>query len=199
MDYGIGNLGSIHNMFKKIGVDSMICKTPDELKDAKKIILPGMGNFDYCVKRFRDSGFKPILEKQLSFGIPILGICVGLQMMFETSEEGIERGLGWISGEVRKFSFTELNSKLTIPHMGWDKITFKSKTELANGLNSNNRFYFAHSYFVVPRDQRLTIFETTYGHNFSVGVKKENLIGVQFHPEKSLKDGMTFLSNFANL
>ena len=199
IDYGVGNLASIKNMLKKAGFESEVTSDIALIKDADKIILPGIGAFDHCMQKFNASGLRPVVtEKILEEKIFMLGICVGLQMLMEKSEEGIEPGLGWIEGETIKFKRDELGD-LKIPHMGWTDITVSKPSALIQDLGEKPRFYFVHSYYVSPDKKEDELLMANYGYEFTAAVNRDNIFGVQFHPEKSHKYGMKILENFARL
>lgn len=198
IDYKMGNLGSIANMLKKIGVQSVITNDIEEIKQASKIILPGVGHFDQAMVNLQEICLIDILnEKVLIEKIPVLGICLGMQLLAENSEEGTLPGLGWIKGDVRKFSFGENPGKLKIPHMGWNTVNRKNESSLMDDLDNEPRFYFVHSYHfncASPSDILLT---SSYGYEFVAAILHENILGVQFHPEKSHKFGLQLLKNFS--
>jgi len=197
VDYGVGNLMSIQNMLKKGGVTAKISGRLSEIADATKLLLPGMGAFDNCMERFNNSGLRPTIERKVfEEKIPILGICVGLQMFMASSEEGILPGLGWINGATIRFRPGQMDQAQKIPNMGWLEIKKKKHSRLLEGLD-DARFYFAHSYHVNPAQPADILITAEYGYEFVVGVEKDNIIGVQFHPEKSHKYGMALLKNFA--
>ncbi len=197
IDYQAGNLGSILNMFKKVGVSVEVSTDPQVIEAADKIILPGIGRFDYCMQALEKSGLIPLLERKiLQEKAPCLGICVGYQLMAEFSEEGDYKGLGWIPAQVRKFRFdTSLNLK--VPHMGWNYVRLLKDSAMIASFGEEPRFYFAHSYYVDCKDSSIRLLETDYGISFTAAIQRENLIGVQFHPEKSHKFGMALFKNFA--
>lgn len=198
IDYGVGNLLSIHNMFKKIGVESVISGKQEDIKLASRILLPGMGAFDNCMKRFNDSGLRNEIERRIFYDkVPVLGICVGLQMFMRSSEEGSLPGLGWISGETVLFKKESMCNAEKIPNIGWLDINFRKPTPLAYNLEQS-RFYFAHSYHVILDSPEDELISTSYGYDFIAGVHHDNLVGVQFHPEKSHRFGMQFFKNFAS-
>jgi imidazole glycerol-phosphate synthase subunit HisH len=199
VDYGVGNLASIKNMLKKIGSDAIISSKQDDILAANKIILPGVGHFDNCMKMFNKSGLREaVLKKVLKEKIPVLGICVGYQMLFDDSEEGIEKGLGWIKGNVIKFNTSKLANGLKIPHMGWTDVVLNKPSMLFKDMPEDPRFYFVHSYHPEITDKADALLHATYGYPFIAAVEHENIIGVQFHPEKSHKFGMKLLGNFVN-
>ena len=198
IDYKMGNVGSIINMLKKIGVEGIISSDPEIIKRAEKLILPGVGAFDAGMKNLKDSGLLSVIEdKVIIEKTPILGICLGMQLFAKKSEEGSLAGLGWIDAEVRKFSFK--NHELKIPHMGWNTIAVLKQDNLLKDMPEQSRFYFVHSYYFVCNDTTDALLSTDYGLNFVSAVKKNNIVGVQFHPEKSHKFGMKLLRNFAEL
>ncbi len=197
VDYGMGNLGSIANMLKKIGVAARISSREEDIVSADKLILPGVGAFDNGMNSLRMRGLDKILEKRvLQDGIPILGICLGMQLFTEKSEEGVERGLGWIEGETIRFCLEEVKQSLKVPHMGWNEVLVNGSSPLFTHSDAIPRFYFVHSYHVRcahPSDVAAT---STYGIDFTSAIHRNNIYGTQFHPEKSHKYGMTLLKNF---
>lgn len=197
VDYGVGNLTSIQNMLKKAGISAIISDKSEEILQASKLLLPGMGAFDNCMEKFDQSGLRPSIEqKALVQKIPVLGICVGLQMFMESSEEGVLPGLGWIKGQTVKFDATKMEAGLKIPNMGWLEITPLKESPILEDLKGS-RFYFAHSYHVRAQNQEDELIGAHYGYEFSAALEHENLIGVQFHPEKSHRFGLQLLKNFA--
>jgi imidazole glycerol-phosphate synthase subunit HisH len=197
VDYGMGNLGSVLNMMKYLNIDCTLIDDPNKLKSAEKIILPGVGAFDRAMQTINRMGFRDILEeKALNQRVPVLGICLGMQLLTNGSEEGAMPGLGWIGGESRRF---RKHSDLKVPHMGWNNAAPATPCELTEGLSEKNRYYFVHSYYVEVEDPKNSIMKTQYGHVFDSGIQHDNVYGVQFHPEKSHKYGMQLLKNFAAL
>lgn len=199
IDYGLGNLASVLNMFKKIGVQD-VCISRDEevIANASKLLLPGVGAFDAGMDNLEKSGLIPLLNKKVQEDkIPILGICLGMQLLTKRSDEGVKQGLGWIDAETVKFNL-DPSLKLKVPHMGWNYINVQKQNPLIT-LESKNRFYFVHSYFVKCFDQNQSVATTNYGVDYTCMVNKGNVYGAQFHPEKSLKFGMKLLENFAKL
>jgi len=203
IDCGMGNLGSVKNMLKHIGVESEIISTPEELLKASKIILPGVGSWDNGVQKLQESGLLDVLNiRVLKDKIPVLGICLGMQLLLESSEEGTLLGLNWISGKVKKFDFTsdELKDKrLRIPHMGWNVIESNKASSLTNDFVGETRFYFVHSYHAVVDHQEDILMICNYGYPFTCAIQKDNIWGVQFHPEKSHKFGMALMKKFADI
>jgi imidazole glycerol-phosphate synthase subunit HisH len=198
INYNVGNLLSIQNMFKKIGVESCITNEIETIEKASKILLPGVGSFDYCMQEFNKSLLQPIIEQKIfKDGIPLLGICVGHQMLFSKSEEGQEKGLSWLDGEVVKFKKGLLPDNYKIPNMGWCDMQVTSKATLFKNI-ADPRFYMVHSYYVECANN-LVAATTDYGYNFIAAVERDNIFGTQFHPEKSHKFGMQLLKNFADL
>ncbi len=199
VDYGLGNLASVLNMFKKIGVkDVVISKNQNVIEKADKLLLPGVGAFDAGMNNLENSGLIPLLNKKvIEEKIPILGICLGMQLLTKKSEEGIKPGLGWIDAETVKFN-PDPSLKLKVPNMGWAYIDVKRQNELLNNA-TKSRFYFVHSYHVKCLDPQQSIATSNFGIDFTCSVNKDNIYGTQFHPEKSLKFGMKVLENFSKL
>lgn len=197
VDYGMGNLGSVQNMFKYLGVGSKITDDPQELKSASKILLPGVGSFDQAMTRIANSGFRDMLNlKVLVEKVPLLGICLGMQLITLGSEEGKLPGLGWISASTIRFP---RNNGLKVPHMGWNTVTPTTQSPLTKDLPDESRFYFVHSYYVKVENERNSILKTEYGLTFDAAIQQDNIYGAQFHPEKSHKFGMQLLKNFSSI
>lgn len=196
INYGLGNLGSVRNMLKKVGCNNVvIANKEEELIDADKLILPGVGAFDQGMKSLTDSGLIPVLNKMvLEEKKPVLGICLGAQLMCKSSEEGNLSGLGWFNAEVKKFSFED--KKLKIPHMGWNEVHPKKSHLIIDNLERPSRFYFVHSYYIQANDPSDVLLTCNYGNSFCAALQNENKVGMQFHPEKSHKYGMQVFSNF---
>lgn len=193
IDYGMGNLGSIANMIKKVGHKCIITSDLEEIKKASKLILPGVGSFDNGMRNLAELGMIEVLnQKVLVEKTPILGICLGMQLMTKSSEEGTSAGLGWLDAQTKKF----VSDTLKIPHMGWNIIKHQKKSKLFDECESEKRFYFVHSYFVSCNQEVDILTNTNYTQDFVSSFEKENIIGVQFHPEKSHKFGMSLLKNF---
>lgn len=198
IDYGMGNLRSVQKAFERIRVPAKISANIDEILTAEKLVLPGVGHFEKGVSNLKDRGLFDTLNIVVSEKkIPILGICLGMQLMTEFSEEGNCEGFGWIRGKTKRFSFN--NNELKIPHMGWNNLLVKKTDVLYNGITSDNFFYFVHSYYVSCENEIDILAETKYGNNFVSSFQKENIFGCQFHPEKSHDAGLKVLSNFVKL
>lgn len=199
INYGVGNLSSIANIIKKVGGESQIINDVSLLKTAKKIILPGVGAFDHGMEKLAEQGWIDGLnDAVLIRKIPVLGICLGMQLLCKSSEEGVLPGLGWIDAEVKKFNFPE-GSDLKIPHMGWNTVKVKSENPLIKDTEEEQRFYFVHSYRVVCKNPEDTLSTTNYGGEFTSSLRHDNILGAQFHPEKSHRFGMSFLKNFIDI
>lgn len=200
VDYGAGNIKSIQNMLKKIGVKSKMSSDKTELLKSDKLIIPGVGHFDYGMQQMKASGLIETLnQKVLDQKTPVLGICLGAQLLGNGSEEGTEAGLGWLDMDVVKFDTNKIDSKFKIPHMGWNEVYYKKESVLTKDINLEQRYYFVHSYHMKNNDENDVLGESTYGYPFTAAVEKNNIFGVQFHPEKSHNFGMKLLSNFAKI
>ncbi len=200
VDYGMGNLGSIQNMLRKMGFESIISSDSQIILQAQKLILPGVGAFDKAMINLQNLDLIiPLNQKVLKQSTPILGICLGMQLLAENSEEGVLPGLGWIKANVKRFQSNGWPA-LKIPHMGWNVVVATAKNNLFSKMPYNEmRFYFVHSYYFECQEEGIQIGSTKYGKNFTSAINKKNIWGVQFHPEKSHKFGMQLLKNFALL
>jgi len=200
VDYGLGNVQAFLTLFKRLGFETTRAKTAADLTGASKIILPGVGSFDHAMVLLDASGMRGTLEKLVCGDkVPVLGICVGMQILANGSDEGKLPGLGWVPGRVRAFRSEEKTANLPLPHMGWNDVQPKLGSPLFAGLESDARFYFLHSYFFECEQQGSVVATTNYGSNFSCAVRSGNVYGVQFHPEKSHHYGALLLKNFAGL
>lgn len=197
VDYGMGNLGSILNMFKRIGVAAEITGDPTRVAQARKILLPGVGAFDTAVARIDQSGLRAVLDHKARLErVPVLGICLGMQLMTRGSEEGQQPGLGWVDATTHRFPPA---AGLKVPHMGWNVVEPTRSSPLLAGMPAEPRFYFVHSFYVHVRDAADSLLRARHGLVFDAAVSHGNVHGAQFHPEKSHKFGMRFLANFAAL
>jgi glutamine amidotransferase len=196
IDYDVGNIAAVANMLNRLGLKCSITCKADDVLEADHIILPGNGAYDECVRNLRSSGLIPVIERRvLGDGVPLLGICVGAQMLGHSSEEGCEPGLGWIDMTVNRFPDTEA---LPVPHMGWrDVVATQSEVPMLSRLEPRARFYFVHSYFMKPRNPADILLTASYGREFAAAVARGNIAGVQFHPEKSHRFGKQLLEGFA--
>ena len=195
--YGVGNIGSIVNMLKKLGADPTIAETPEQITSARRLLLPGVGSFDAGMSHLHERGLVDALNKKaLDERIPTLGICLGMQLLMEGSQEGTLAGLGWIEGEARKLPVDAEGTQLPLPHMGWNTVDIIRADRLYAGMEGELRFYFLHSYGVSCRRHEDVLSETTYGAAFVSALQRENIFGTQFHPEKSHRFGMQLLANF---
>ncbi len=198
IDYGMGNLGSIANMLKKVGAKAVISSDIATIENADKLILPGVGAFDHGMRNLNELGLIPLLNtKVLQDKTPTLGVCLGMQLFSQKSEEGILSGLGWIEAETRRFNFNQEQLGLKVPHMGWNLINLKQPHPVFTDMYEEPRFYFVHSYHVVCQQRENILATSHYGYEFVSAVARENIVGVQFHPEKSHKFGMKLYRNFA--
>ena len=198
VDYGMGNLGSIQNMFKRIKVASEVTGDKEKIASAKKILLPGVGAFDAAMEKINETGLREILDyKAKEEKIPVLGICLGMQLLTRSSEEGVLPGLGWLDAQTIKFNLQD--TSLKVPHMGWNLVHPVRDSQLIAELPEEPRFYFVHSFHVQCSNSEHILTTTNYGKPFHSIVQHENIFGAQFHPEKSHKYGMKLLHNFARL
>jgi glutamine amidotransferase len=200
VDYGLGNVQAFANIYKRLNISATLASTADSVMRADRIILPGVGSFDWAMQCLERAGLRQALDRRvLEQKVPVLGVCVGMQMMARASEEGTEPGLGWINAEVRRFTFASDNHNLMLPHMGWNDIESIRPSALLNGLETGARFYFLHSYYFAPDADTEVITTADYGGTFACGVQAGNCYGVQFHPEKSHGWGIQLLKNFAEI
>ena len=200
IDYGLGNINAFTNIFRQLHVQFGIAKTADELKGATKLVLPGVGAFDHAMNQLNKSGMRENIDEMvLGKKLPVIGVCVGMQMMAESSEEGKLAGLGYLDASVKKFDGSKISYSTHLPHMGWNDIKPVKENDILKGLETEAKFYFLHSYYFHCNNKQDTIAVTDYGIEFSCAVNKNNIYGVQFHPEKSHQYGIRLLNNFANL
>lgn len=201
LNYGIGNLGSIQNMIRRIGGEALISAKKEDVESASALIMPGVGSFDRGMQKLKESGLLGCIESRVLIDrIPILGICLGMQLLFESSEEGRFSGLGWMKGTVKGFDFSEIEGPLLkVPHMGWNLVNLAQGCRLFSHLEVGARFYFVHSYHVAPDNNEDVVAEAIFGYPFTCAVQRDNIYGVQFHPEKSHKFGMMLFRNFLDL
>lgn len=200
VDYGLGNVQAFANIYKRLNIPVVLASTPESVAQANRIILPGVGSFDWAMQCLERTGLRQELDQQVLYKkIPVLGVCVGMQMMARTSQEGNEPGLGWIDAEVRRFSLTPSNQQLILPHMGWNNVEPVQSSALLRGLDSRSKFYFLHSYYFAPDSEADVIATAHYSGTFTCGIQSGNCYGVQFHPEKSHGWGIQLLKNFAEV
>jgi len=200
INYGLGNIHAFVNVYKRLNIKTKVAHNAADLKDAKKIVLPGVGAFDYAINQLNLSGMRDELEKQvIEKKIPIVGICVGMQILAKSSEEGKLSGLGWIDGEVKLFNSDLISYKTKLPHMGWNTMKPIKKNIILNGINDNSRFYFLHSYYFSCSKNEDVVSISNYGIEYASVINRENIFGIQFHPEKSHLNGIQLLNNFAKL
>lgn len=197
VDYGMGNLRSVQKAFEKLGVDAEICSTPDELERADKMVLPGVGAFRDAIAELKKQQMVDAVKAHIAAERPFLGICLGLQLLFDVSyEDGEWQGLGLVPGKVVRF---DDRPGLKIPHMGWNRLQVGARPSLLRGIPDDAHFYFVHSYYVVPKDESVVASRTEHGCGFVSMIARGNLFATQFHPEKSQRVGLKLLENFARL
>jgi glutamine amidotransferase len=201
VDYGVGNIQSFMTLFKRMGLDALRAQTPHELDGATRLVLPGVGHFDHAMQRLNQSGMRLVLE-ELVMGkrVPVIGVCVGMQMLAAGSDEGMLPGLNWVPGRVRAFACNALTAQLPMPHMGWNNLQPTAGAKLfAEGFDENPQFYFLHSYYFDAQDKADVAATAHYGFDFDAVVSRGHIHGVQCHPEKSHHWGAQLLKNFAEL
>lgn len=196
VDYGSGNLGSIVNMLKRAGFVAKLASSPDQVKSATKLILPGVGSFDFAMKQLKEKDLLGVLnDKALVEKVPVLGLCLGVQLFTNRSEEGQEQGLGWFDAEVVRFKLQDFPG-LKVPNMGWCDVLQNKTHLLFDDMHKDPRFYFVHSYHLKAHHAEDVLCTARYGYDYPAGLSRDNISGVQFHPEKSHKYGLKLLSNF---
>lgn len=199
IDYGAGNIGSVLNMIKHVGGLATVARDAAGVLSAEKILLPGVGSFDNAMTRLNALNLVEPLKQRAKDGVPFLGICLGMQLLADASEEGEMTGLGLIPGRVRRFRFEGETSHLKIPHMGWNRATPVAPHPLTQGLGPDARFYFVHSFYFDCESPEDALLQSVYGQSFTSGVQRGNVMGLQFHPEKSHRYGMQLIKNFVGL
>jgi glutamine amidotransferase len=204
VDYGMGNLRSVHKAVELVGAEARVISAPAGIRDAAKIILPGVGAFRDCMRNLAELDLLEPIIRSIETGKPFLGICLGLQLLFEESDEfGLHKGMGVLPGKVTRFPDVirdpEAGEPLPIPHMGWNTVEIKKGTPLFAGIESGSYFYFVHSYYAIPQDPDDIAAVTPYGIEFACAVQRDNIYAVQFHPEKSQEKGLRLLRNFGRL
>jgi glutamine amidotransferase len=200
VDYGMGNLKAFANIYRRLQIDHKVVSSAEELREADGIILPGVGAFDHAMSRLNDSGLREALDDcVLRAKIPVIGICVGMQMLAKSSDEGVLPGLGWVDGVVRKMALPDGQKKLPFPHMGWNEVNQTLSHSLFDGIQQDGTFYFLHSYYFECENPEDIIASAHYGENFACVVHSQNIYGIQCHPEKSHNNGVSLLENFAKL
>ncbi|ARZ02557.1 imidazole glycerol phosphate synthase, glutamine amidotransferase subunit [Yersinia ruckeri] len=200
IDYGVGNIQAFLNVFKRLGIPAEAVSTPEALQGVTHLILPGVGAFDHAMTLFNQSGLRDSVEQLvLADKIPIIGICVGMQMLASGSEEGTMAGLNWIPGQVRSFMSNPQSRHLPMPHMGWNDVKQRTDSALTSNFISESKFYFLHSYYFDCTDKSDVIATAEYGFEFDCIVGRENIFGIQCHPEKSHSSGLTLLKNFSEI
>ena len=190
------NVGSVVNMCRRLGGDPVVSGDPETIASADKLLLPGVGAFDAGMASLHGSGLVEVVRLRASEGVPVLGICLGMQLLFDSSEEGVTTGLGLIPGVVRRLPMESPSGSVRIPHMGWSRLEYYRPHDLTEGIGEEARFYFVHSYAAVPDDDEDIVAVSTHGSRFVSAVARQNVLGVQFHPEKSHRYGKALLGNF---
>jgi len=200
IDYGSGNIRAIGNIYERLNIDYKIAKSPSEIIGAHKLFLPGVGAFDETMILLENSGFRKVLDIEVLINkVPIIGICVGMQVLGGSSEEGQLPGLGYIKGHVKRLDENLIINKPFLPHMGWNNISLKRQSPLFEDIDTEIGFYFLHSFYFECDNHSDVLATTEYGHTFASAINHENVYGIQFHPEKSHNNGVSLLKNFANL
>lgn len=199
IDYGLGNVQAFLDIYKRLNLPAYAAKSAEELIGASRFILPGVGAFDWAMQSLDNSGMRPTLESLIiNGGLPVLGVCVGMQMLANRSDEGDRDGLGWIPGEIKRFDEANFEQLPHLPHMGWNDVSVAQNNPLLENI-AEPQFYFLHSYYFQPREMACSVGVTEYGGEFTSVVAKDNIYGTQFHPEKSHHWGVSLLKNFAEL
>lgn len=199
IDYGVGNINAFLNIFKQLGIAAKKASSVHDVRQSTKLILPGVGAFDDAMQRLNDSGMREALEEAvLVNNIPVIGICVGMQMLAEKSDEGVKPGLGWIKGEVKRFDPSTISHITKFPHMGWNDVNPVRDSPIFERLETNARFYFLHSYYYQCLDPADVLATSDYGIRFASAINHKHIFGIQCHPEKSHHFGIQLLQNFAN-
>lgn len=200
IDYGVGNINAFVNVYKRANIPTKVARNVSDLEDARKLILPGVGAFDHAMGELQSSGMREKLDELvLEKKVPVIGICVGMQMMGNRSDEGQLEGLNWIDGIVKKFDEAKINQITKLPHMGWNDVVPKESSKLFAGLEHHSIFYFLHSFYFHCKNEENIIATSDYGEKFTCAINLNNMYGIQFHPEKSHHYGEKLLLNFANL
>lgn len=195
IDYGRGNLNNVYKAFKHFGYNAEIIEHPDHIEEATGLVLPGVGAFADSMKCLDETGFSTAIKDFVKTGKPLLGICLGLHLLFEESEEfGIQKGLSILKGRVKRFDIQE-----KVPHMGWNQIQIQKESDLYKGIKEGSFFYFVHSYYVLPEDPSITLTTTNYEIDFTSSIHKDNIYATQFHPEKSQTIGLEIINNFGEI
>lgn len=199
LDYGVGNIQAILNVYKRLGIEADRARTSEDVCAARRLILPGVGKFDTAMELFDRSGMRGAVEERVEEGVPLLGICVGMQMLADSSEEGNKPGLGLVPGRVRHFNSNQASASLPMPHMGWNDVAPTDGSHLFDNQESDTRFYFLHSYYFECADDSSVAARTEYGFGFHCAVSRGNVFGAQFHPEKSHHWGSGLLKRFSEI
>lgn len=200
IDYGSGNIRAIGNIYDRLKIKYKIAKIPEDVIGAEKLFLPGVGAFDETISMLDKTGFREVLDTEVLINkVPIIGICVGMQILAESSEEGSLNGLGYIKGKVKKLDASLLHQKPKLPHMGWNSVKICRTNKLLENIDAHFGFYFLHTYYFECENSDDTLTTTHYGKAFASSINHDNVYGIQFHPEKSHQNGITLLHNFAKL